>query len=101
MPADNGPARQKAIKDFINVNAFTARLKLIGLPPFEVYDMFGLWTMRAALEDQLAWEMNPPDVYIPAAEAWISVAGLHMYQWDKEFEYGGNHGHVAFLLSLS
>ena len=37
-------------------------------------------------------------MWIPAAEAWISIAGSQMYQWEKEFEYGGNRGYVALLL---
>lgn len=52
--------------------------------------MLGLWTMRSALETPLS-EMNseddPPDAVIPAAAAWVTIAGTKLYQLDLEFEY--------------
>jgi hypothetical protein len=57
--------------------------------------------MRAAIENEPAREMDPRDVFTPAAEAWISIAGPQMYHWDKEFEYDGNRGYVSLLASLS
>ena len=84
------------IEYFLNANKFCARLKLAGHPTFEGFDLFGLWTMRSALEDRSTLydddPNDPPDVFIPAAAAWIAIAGSQMYQWDKEFEYGGNRG---------
>jgi hypothetical protein len=89
-------ARQDAIEYFLNANKFCACLKLTGHPTFEGFDLFGLWTMRGALEDRTTLSnedtIDPPDVFIPAAEAWIAIAGPQMYRWDREFEYGGNRG---------
>ena len=92
----------KAAMDLRNVNLFAARLKLTALSHFERYDLFGLCTMRADLKEERRTEPDPADLWIPAAEAWIRVAGPQMYQWDREFEYGGSRGYVPSLVpSLS
>lgn len=89
------PERQKTITEFVRINKYTARLIKTGVPVFSSLDIFGLCTMRSALEtpiDQINMELDPPDVFIPAAAAWVPILGAEMYYWDKEFHYGDVHG---------
>ncbi|TKA77144.1 hypothetical protein B0A55_04116 [Friedmanniomyces simplex] len=90
IPPQPGPERDQKAWLFLNVNKFTARLMLTLEPVFN-YEMFALWTMRAALEtptEQATFSRECPEVFVPAAAAWILILGPQIYQWDKEFDHG-------------
>jgi len=85
------------LTSFLNVNKCAAQLfSDSSAEVFGSFDWFGLITLREALETDIHelhnHELAPPEAYIPAAAAWISIAGTKLYSLDKEFEYGENLG---------
>ena len=95
IPRTAGPIRDQVIARFVNINTFTARLVRTGLPVFN-FRLFGLWTMRQALEystpEALANKNGHPDAFVPAVAAWISVVGSEMYGWENEWQQGRTTG---------
>lgn len=84
----------KGFQRFINLNKCAAAFFNTGLQALDCRT-FGLWALRSALETPLPEvnsELDPPDAFIPAAAAWVTIAGAKLYQLDEEFEYGGVHG---------
>ena len=88
--------RRQAIARFVNINKLAALLMRSQLPVFagfDRFDIFALWTMRAALETPVPrTDFDAPDAQIPAAAALVSILGREMYSWDREFPYGGRQG---------
>jgi len=94
VPPKRSPNRPKVIAEYKNVNKFLAHLMITTVPAFS-FSIFALWAMRAALETPLVHlrpEHDTPDITLPAAAAWISVAGAHIYGWDEEFPHGPKVG---------
>jgi len=94
VPPKTSPNRPKVIAEYENVNKFLAHLMITTVPAFS-FSIFALWAMRAALETPLVHlrpEHDTPDITLPAAAAWISVAGAQIYGWDEEFSHGPKVG---------
>lgn len=85
--------RRRLIAERANIDTFTALLMKTGEPVFN-YQMFALWTFRAAFETHCKQvrEDQPLEAWLPAAVAWLKVLGSKIYEWDVEFESGGNKG---------
>jgi hypothetical protein len=90
---DPGPERDKGIKQWINANAFAARLTATGRKVLG-FQLFGLWTLRDALEEPF----NEPDQYhdpvaeIPAAAMWMDILGSSISHWTTEYPSGPREG---------
>ncbi|MCJ1433275.1 tripartite motif containing 44 [Xylographa pallens] len=89
-----------ARQEWHSINAFAARLTAEGLYDYRIY---GLWALRAALEDQPDPEApeyqlqgRVLDCHVPVAVTWILRCGLHMYVSDGEIylERGGKGGRL-------
>ena len=85
------------LTSFLNVNKCAAQLFSDSSAEAFAFDWFGLITLRGALETDIHDlddddDPTPPEVYIPAAAAWISIAGTKLHSLDNEYEYGGHLG---------
>ncbi|KIK59106.1 hypothetical protein GYMLUDRAFT_44857 [Collybiopsis luxurians FD-317 M1] len=90
---------ENIIKEWTSLNAFVARLTMENVLSFDVY---GIWAMRYALEDDTfsdretatgkvrEGELNPEEVekYLPAAAVWIIYAGGSIWELSKDGALG-------------
>jgi len=94
VPQEPSIDRPSVIAEYGNVNKFLAHLMTTNVPVFN-FSIFCLWAMRAALETPMVHvrpDHDTPDITLPAAAAWISIAGVQMYGWDEEFPHGPKVG---------
>ncbi|KAI0316195.1 hypothetical protein OF83DRAFT_284827 [Amylostereum chailletii] len=72
----NGELEENTVEQWTALNAFVARLAQAEISNF---DPFGIWAMRAALEDEAT-----TGGWIPAAAVWVLYAGRRMYALSRE-----------------
>ncbi|KAF7187966.1 hypothetical protein HII31_10866 [Pseudocercospora fuligena] len=94
--AQDGKKRQDGIDAFVHINQFAAKLFEADSRRFD-YSMFALWTMRDALESTVSHrnqDTGPLDAFLPAAAAWIDLAGKSLRQCKDDFppDRGANPG---------
>lgn len=93
IPSDGKNGCQDVIAQFINVNAFAARLASNKALPNLSLSILALWTMRPTLETPIIQlsSQDPLEAFLPAAAAWIKIAGACIYVWREVFP----HGHLV------
>ena len=81
----------KEAEKWVNMNAFAARLTSMSSPSDSLdFSLYGIWTLRTALEDQNPETKMPPPHSIVAACVWMVYASAAM--WDRsatEHVYNG------------
>ena len=82
LPASD-PSQQEHRADWLSINAFAARLTATSSFPDSgtSFALFGLWTLRSALEDEQELDAN-----IPAAAQWVLFAGGKLYTLEEEYK---------------
>lgn len=74
---------------WINLNHFLARLYASVVWDFGLY---GIWSMRAALEGGGDDSLGPESLRIEIAAVWIVIAGKTMYESKEKYEESGKGG---------
>lgn len=77
--------------EWVNLNAFVARITA-GYRPSEPFDysLYGIWTLRTALEDEDSAAALPHDAPLQAAAVWLIYAAQAMLEkCQSNFEYDG------------
>jgi hypothetical protein len=79
VPLDSEGGEQ--IDKWVNMNAFVARLTSLSRPsdPLD-FSLYGIWALRAALEDQNPENNMPPAQSIKAAAVWMIYASRAMWE---------------------
>ena len=97
LVAEHHPGLQAAMITLQSVNRCLAQEMYAGTaaqhPHVAHNDTFAIRVMRGALETaETTPELNPPEVFIPAAVEWILILGSEMYSWAKRSSYRGQFG---------
>ncbi|KAI9737596.1 MAG: hypothetical protein M1818_005600 [Claussenomyces sp. TS43310] len=86
--------------EWINLNAFIARITS-GYTVSECFDfsLYGLWTLRAALEDEESSTRTVQATLVNAAAMWMMYAGQVMWRKSQiDFEYDGKKARAGETL---
>jgi len=88
--SENSENSEHAATNFLNISRFLARMEATSIPALS-FRTFVLWTMRTALE--FPGTQRPDTIlFVPAAAAWIQIAGAQILHWNNEYPQGQRLG---------